>query len=224
MTIRCGLFLVRSKIMDPALTPEVFRQWYEQVHIPHLLGTGKIPASARYTLSSSSPPPEDGQEPTRPYLAVYPVTDLDWLKTPDCSFFTIPLHDDMLPNASKFVFDVAAFDARFFERVVGVESRFVKGPAKHLIIVLISLEAAGEQEPESLLHASLPAGEADRSTLFKFEFAPGAKEGSAEKLAGYVAVHEFTELPDGVTGAKQAGYESATYNFLSSFGDTEVKI
>jgi len=115
---RPGLFVVPSRISRPDIvTVELFTKWYEEVHIPDLLGLQPRVASAtRYALAETAT--GDGPQPF-PFLALYDIADLAWVHdTEKCELYKLPLHNEMVPVESHFIFDVADFDMRFYETVL----------------------------------------------------------------------------------------------------------
>jgi hypothetical protein len=71
-----GLLYVNSKITNPELSIETFHRWYEDVHIPDIFKSG-ITSSAFRFVSTKSKAAE------RPYLALYPVEDVESLHSPE---------------------------------------------------------------------------------------------------------------------------------------------
>jgi hypothetical protein len=106
MEAQPGILYVQSRIVSDSLSPELFKKWYEDVHIPDILATSGFNSAFRYI--STSPDTVD-----RPYLALYPTKDVNWLYSKE--FFSIPLHSDILPNNSKAIFELANFDNRYYE-------------------------------------------------------------------------------------------------------------
>ncbi|KAK3395164.1 hypothetical protein B0H63DRAFT_462756 [Podospora didyma] len=169
MPPRRGLYVVRSRIISEAiLPPATFHQWYEEIHIPDVLNMTIINSSFRYAISD-----DDKNKSPIPYLAIYPLADLAWFYQPGCPFFKVPLHSDLLPNESKFIFDVAAFDMSFYERLVSV-GEDTGGPAKALVLVFYDEDVAEGKEAEFLLRKSLNNESLKplRSTLFRLDTAP----------------------------------------------------
>lgn len=71
-----GLLYVNSKIIQPdKLSPEQYTQWYEKTHIPDIFKTAGIDEAHRW--QSLDPAAE------RPYLAMYPLSDIGFLQTPE---------------------------------------------------------------------------------------------------------------------------------------------
>lgn len=69
-----GLLWVNSMITKPdQLPPQDYKRWYEEVHIPDIFKTSGIKEASRWETVN----PSD----ERPYLALYPLTDLDFLQT-----------------------------------------------------------------------------------------------------------------------------------------------
>ncbi|OQN98122.1 hypothetical protein B0A48_15954 [Cryoendolithus antarcticus] len=99
-----GLLFVNSKITKPdQLSPEAYADWYTKRHIPDIFKTSGIKQAARWQALD---PNQD-----RPYLALYPLEDLDYLNSDE--FRAIPVHDDKLPGSGA-IFDVASFDTRYY--------------------------------------------------------------------------------------------------------------
>lgn len=69
-----GLLWVNSKITKPdELSTQAYTKWYEEVHIPDIFKTSGIKEAARWEAIDPSN--------ERPYLALYPLEDLDFLQT-----------------------------------------------------------------------------------------------------------------------------------------------
>ena len=80
-----GLLWVNSKIKAPdELSPEAYTKWYEDVHIPDIFKTSGIHEAYRYQTL--------GQDDERPYLALYPLQDLDFLQTDEFKCKDRPTH------------------------------------------------------------------------------------------------------------------------------------
>lgn len=118
MSAQPGIFFVNSKITSDTLSPQVFNRWYQDVHIPDILATSGIKKAIRYL--STTP---EGAE--RPYLAVYPVQDVAWVRSDE--FKSIPVHSDMLPNESKAIFEIADFDSRVYVLLGKKEGESIHG-------------------------------------------------------------------------------------------------
>ena len=102
-----GLLYVNSKITSPDLSPELFTEWYQDIHIRDIFLTSGIKSAFRYFTQSSEPATIE-----RPYLALYPMKDIAFLDTAE--FKAIPVHSDLLPVESKNIFDLADFDTRYY--------------------------------------------------------------------------------------------------------------
>ncbi|KAK3682199.1 hypothetical protein B0T22DRAFT_278861 [Podospora appendiculata] len=231
---RPGLAYVQSRITSPALTPETYRKWYEEVHIPDVLRACAPHITSAHRFLSPSP-----EKTTYPYLTLYPIRDTAWLRTADCSLFRVPLHHDLLPSADRFIFDVAAFDFRFYERIAGVgggSNLKNKGVTRFVVVAqLDDMNAAGaedgfegrilEQSRASMLEGP-GAATPFRSTLYKLDFVPPrpVKEGEEEAVvdtvpapARYLVIHEFEEVSkEGVVREDALALE---FSLLGVFGD-----
>jgi len=102
------LLYVNSKIVEPSkLSPELFTNWYNDVHIPDIFKTTGIQEAFRYYTTA-----EDPSSIERPYLALYPIKSKGFLQS--AQFRSIPVQSDMLPGPSHDIFDVADFDTRYY--------------------------------------------------------------------------------------------------------------
>ncbi|KAK4191043.1 hypothetical protein QBC35DRAFT_488062 [Podospora australis] len=129
-----GIILVRSRISSPLLTPETFKKWYEEVHIPDVLATGKVRFALRYRAVD-----EEGAAGGLPFLAIYHLDDMSWLHEDDCTFWKIPLHSDILPEGAATIFDVAQFDTAFYTTF-----GYIEAGAFHAGAADISVTAPGD--------------------------------------------------------------------------------
>lgn len=116
-----GIILVRSRISSLSLTPETFRKWYEDVHIPDVLATNKVKAALRYH-TIHHPRQADDEDDLPPYLAVYHLDDMNWLHEDDCAFWKLPLVVHLPPDGVVSIFDVAEFDMTFYTTVSCIDT------------------------------------------------------------------------------------------------------
>ena len=112
-----GLLYVNSKITSPRLSPELFTEWYQDVHIPDIFVTSGIKTAFQYYTSSPDPASVE-----RPYLALYPLRHVRFLQTSE--FKSIPVHSDLVPTESKCIFDLADFDTRYYTNLGIYESEY----------------------------------------------------------------------------------------------------
>ncbi|KAK4642977.1 hypothetical protein QC761_402130 [Podospora bellae-mahoneyi] len=115
MSHKPGIIVVHSRPLSPLLPPIVFQTWYENIHIPDVLATGHVSSAARYRLTS----PEANN--SMPFLAVYHLPDMNWLRQDNCQFWKIPLHSKILPGDNSSILDVAEFKTEFYETVDTVQ-------------------------------------------------------------------------------------------------------
>jgi hypothetical protein len=98
-----GLLFASSKLTSPALLNEsTYLHWYEDIHIPDVLSTRGFTAAFRY--DAASPAAE------RPYLLLYPVRDLAFLRSKE--FAAIRITSDVFPGEGAPCWDYADFDVR----------------------------------------------------------------------------------------------------------------
>jgi hypothetical protein len=154
-----GILFVNSKITSDTLSPEVFTAWYEGAHIPDILDTSGIKSAFLY--KSSTP-----DKVERPFLALYPVKDVQWLYSDE--FKSIPLHSDMLPNDSKAIFELADFDIRYYETIDTKAESGRRGPAKAVVVVQFD---SSSDDVAKLFEVSAPTGTTPvRSWVLKLSF------------------------------------------------------
>jgi hypothetical protein len=111
-----GVFWVAAKIINPELTPEVLKKWYDEVHFPDIIKTSGMKTTFRYNALD---PKAD-----RPFFYYYPVRDLAFLQSEE--FFKIPITIDLLPGPSHMIFDFVDFDTRYYELVQTYEPEGTK--------------------------------------------------------------------------------------------------
>lgn len=102
-----GLLYVNSKVTDSKLTPEIFTEWYEDVHIADIFKSKTIMRAFRYY--SVTPESVD-----RPYLALYPLEEVKVLQSD--AFKSIPVHSKLVPG-DGLIFNLANFDTRYHTHV-----------------------------------------------------------------------------------------------------------
>jgi hypothetical protein len=122
-----GIIWTASKLeATDKVPPELFKKWYETVHIPEIIAVkpGGVVAASRYQCMDP--------ERAAPYLAVYSLPDLGYLQTPE--FKSVSMSDPMLPEGGP-VHKFVAFDTRFYQRVQVVER---PGASKERAPILIS--------------------------------------------------------------------------------------
>ena len=72
---------MNSKITKPDdLSTKAFTSWYEDVHIPDIFKTSGIKEASRWQALNS--------DDERPYLALYPLEDLDFLQSSEFKCIT----------------------------------------------------------------------------------------------------------------------------------------
>ncbi|OCK85542.1 hypothetical protein K432DRAFT_286605 [Lepidopterella palustris CBS 459.81] len=233
-----GILWVNSKITAPdKVSPELFRAWYEEVHIPDILAAkqGGILASWRYQCA-------DPERPA-PYLAIYSVPDLGFLQSNE--FKAIPMAHDMLPGGEP-IHIFADFDAMVYKRVKVFEKGETKPGCGAVIITACIQPAAGmEQEfgrwynEEHLEQVSETPGWR-RSTRFELVFKTEDKDDlNREITPKYLAIHEFedgslpgervqpltpvTDWTEKMVGSA-IKVDEAKFTLLRGFGDTNASI
>jgi len=122
-----GLVLALSRIYQPdQLSVDLFDKWYDEVHIRDLLTTGAIKTGIRWKTID----PNEKQ----PYLTIYPLDRIDALDTDVVR--AVPVHSDILPGPSHYIWDFVAYDARIYQHIQTHEQEGTKvGPANLLLAV-----------------------------------------------------------------------------------------
>ncbi|KAK4651980.1 hypothetical protein QC762_0098290 [Podospora pseudocomata] len=173
MASKPGNIAVRSRPSSPLLTPIIFQKWYEDIHIPDVLGTGHVKSATRYRTSDPR---------SMPFLAIYQLPDMNWLHEDGCLFWKIPLRSKVLPGDNTSIFDVAEFKTEFFETIDTVQ--FGKpvdddsNVASKLLLRSFNLTKDEDSGDSSSMHkgalarlgiAESRSSELVRSTLFKVD-------------------------------------------------------
>ncbi|KAB5515243.1 hypothetical protein GE09DRAFT_1160641 [Coniochaeta sp. 2T2.1] len=208
------VLFVNSKIISDTLSPELFRDWYEGVHIPDIFETSGIKSAFRY--HTTTPGKVD-----RPYLALYPVADLEWLNSAE--FKAIPVHSDMLPNESKAIFELADFDTRYYVTIDTKAESGRQGPAKGVVVVQFD---SSSEDPAKLYEASTPVGTKPvRSRVLKLNFSRQNRnpdgENKLSKPPAYLGIYEYDEVPEKLEPSAQ-GAIVKSFNLLKAFGDVNA--
>ncbi|KAH6672053.1 hypothetical protein B0J14DRAFT_639994 [Halenospora varia] len=226
-----GLLWVNSKITNPSdISPQNFKSWYEEEHIPDVFATKQIHSACRYQNIDPSA--------NRPYLALYPVPDMKFLGSQQ--FLDIPVASKKYFSGPDVkCFDVAEFDTRFYEFVHSFEKEGVKSGPARLVISAALTPAPGTDDDfdawykqEHYRTLSECAGYV-RTRRFKL------KESLIEKnVPTYLALHEFdseslpqedlqktaeTPWAKKVMGSL-AGSEVFVFRLTGEFGDVKAKI
>ncbi|KAI1612743.1 hypothetical protein EDD36DRAFT_496003 [Exophiala viscosa] len=219
-----GVLYVNSKITCSKLSPEIFTEWYEDVHIPDIFETSGIKSAYRYYTTSSNP-----EAVERPYLALYPLRDVSFLQTAE--FKSIPVHSDLVPTESKCIFDLADFDTRYYTNIAKHESRTEKGPISFIVSHQFDLPSgSGLSGDQDVLGWYLKKYEsnASRVRLYKLYFGRQNRLSQEEKMLSeppqYLALHEFDsekELSTFLESANSGSDVAAAFKLLKAFGNTE---
>lgn len=97
-----GILFVNSKISRPDILDEkTFMKWYDDDHIAEIMETSGIRSARRFVNVN---PHAD-----KPYLAMYAMDDLDFVKSEE--FRGIRVQSDILPPPS-IIYDLADIDVR----------------------------------------------------------------------------------------------------------------
>ncbi|KAF2099257.1 hypothetical protein NA57DRAFT_74761 [Rhizodiscina lignyota] len=240
-----GLIWSNSKVTAiDLLSPELFEKWYEEKHIPDVLGTAPedhgVVASWRYRCL----------DPTRdaPYLALYSVPDLSFIQTDE--FKSIPQKSDMLPGGGP-VHNLANFDTRFYRRVQVYEKPGA-ARARAPLVISVCLEPGDglaeevdrwyREEHLEQLRRDAPGWR--RSTRFELVYKVESKSVPPEKRVKaprWLALHEFEEstLEDGPMMVKplipqtdwtkkmiasMIQLDAAKFKLIKGFGNTEAHL
>ncbi|KXJ97265.1 hypothetical protein Micbo1qcDRAFT_229974 [Microdochium bolleyi] len=116
-----GLLYVHSRITSELLDEPTLLKWYDEDHIPEIFATGGISSASRFIDEQAKARAGEGG---RPYLHLYPLQDIGFLRTPE--FAGISVTSDMLPG-SGLVYDLVDFDVRYYN-LVQVFDPTNKGP------------------------------------------------------------------------------------------------
>jgi len=236
-----GMLYANSKITSQDLSAEDFNHWYNDIHVPDVLKTSGVKTAFRY--ESLDPSAE------LPYLALYPLKDLDFCNTDESK--NIPLGHDMLPGPSHLISDSAYMDVRQYKHLQTYEGLGGKGteagPAKFVVAAAASPIENGDEDfdawyrKEHLYELSKCTGYRRTRRYALVEAVQMGSTGEQKKVAEmpkYIAFHEFDgdSLPNEQL-AKTAETEWAqkvwtpapkkemgAYKLLSAQGDVKAKL
>lgn len=98
-----GCLHVESKISRPDILDEgTYSKWYEEEHIAEVTSTSGIRSSRRFK--------DVNPDADKPYLALYPLDDLGFLKSDE--FRKIGVKSDTLPGTG-LIYDLAEVDVSY---------------------------------------------------------------------------------------------------------------
>jgi len=193
-----GILWINSKIIAPdKLSPELFKTWYEEVHIPDIIAAkpGGVLAAWRYKCANPERP--------APYLALYSIPDLAFLQTDE--FRAVPMVHEMLPEGGP-IHKFASFDARYYKKTQVYEKEGKTRPGRGININSAAIQPAEGMEEEFDMwyreeHLEQVSNEPGwiRSTRFELVFKVGdeGKE-DTDVTPKFLAIHEFEA--DGLPG------------------------
>jgi len=218
-----GLLWVNSKITRPdILSEEVFTKWYTEDHIPEVLASGGIHSAFRYISPDKSV--------DRPYLALYPLEDIDFLQT--AAFKSISVESPLLPGSGK-IFDVADFDVRYLEKVQTYEPAGTK-PGRGTCIMSVGMEPSVSDEDfddwyrkQHLDMLSMCDGYL-RTTRYKLHYAranrPTADSVPVSGKPRFYALHEFDSMKLPVEQLNKTGETEWSKKVMSTAKTVEAPV
>lgn len=219
-----GLLYVASRIKSPPLvSPELFRKWYDEDHIPSLCSANPKDGLVFAIRYRSTDPKADvaGGEATadvpHPFLAIYKLNDVHWLASD--GFRDIPVTSDLLPKeAGHNPFGCFEVNLRSYKAIA--RSPVQPGGANHPKFVLTSEmpRVPSSEEFVGLTKASAMRPGYRGSILY--EVVRGLLEHEQKDLANEgLVVTWFDEMPKDLQSgaqtweliAESAGKEGATF-------------
>ncbi|KAK5694018.1 hypothetical protein LTR97_009636 [Elasticomyces elasticus] len=194
-----GLMFATSRSIPPT-TEAQLNNFYQNEHLPDVLSYGAVKMTKRY--KNVNP------ESAFPYLALYPVDDVDYFKSKD---FEKVVEETKLSRTfgGKSFYDFLEFEIGSWTKIQTYESPSTKpaptSHAKTLIAVTMQPDPSPDNDPDSWYKkqyldtmAQLPSYR--RTTRYK-RVAAGDGDGEGEgKLSSFLVLHEYDctadELPD----------------------------
>jgi len=225
-----GILFAASKITTPELSAETYSKWYEDVHIPDILGTKQVRNAIRYT--NVDPKAE------HPFLVLYSVPDISVIGSDIAKaeiFKDVRMESDLLPGPSHSVFDAAEFDTRSYVRIQETYEKAGAAPGPAKLIISAGLEpAVGTDEDFDNWYREEHTNEISKIAGYvrtrRYKLLTGGKPPS------YLAVHEFDAetVPDAELqktietpwGKKTMGgcvkIELGLFKLVKGFGETKA--
>lgn len=114
-----GLLTVRSRITHPDLTHDAFTHWYNDILMPEVLKAATAsdlpgpPVMLRYKHA-------EGERNPFPYLAMYLLPDIDWLKSSELK--AVPRSSDVLPGSGHMK-ESMEFQIHLYEHIQTFEGQ-----------------------------------------------------------------------------------------------------
>ncbi|KAF2803049.1 uncharacterized protein BDZ99DRAFT_400490 [Mytilinidion resinicola] len=200
-----GILWVNSKITAPdKLSPELFKTWYEEVHIRDIIAAKKGGVLAAWRYQCANP------ERPAPYLALYSIPDMGVLQTDQ--FRAVPMGHEMLPEGGP-ILKFVNFDTRYYKKIQVFEKEGKTRPGRGVNINSAAIQPAEGMEEEldrwyREEHLEKVSNEPGwiRSTRFELIFQVGDKgTTNTEVTPNWLAIHEFEA--DGLPGDRPKALE-----------------
>jgi len=134
-----GLFMVLTRITNPAMTPEVFNKWYHEVHVRDILANNFATLGMRYgNYSMNMAPQVKNSSRSTEWLAVYKVPDFAAWNNSE-AFAKTPLNHSSFPDPVKPVTTWTEFNTSFWLPVQTFEGKS-KATARPKYVLMAKIE------------------------------------------------------------------------------------
>ncbi|KAK8874128.1 Core atranone cluster (CAC) protein 1 [Apiospora arundinis] len=193
-----GLLYANTKISRPdVLDEKTFFEWYDEEHIPELVGTSGFDSAFRFI--------DTNPDSERPHLAVYPTKDFSFFQSDEFRGMK-SLQSDKLPGtgaAGEFIESMSRFD-----KLVQVYDPTKKGPGHTRCVITAQMKSvsgpAAEEDidawyREEHLRLIAKAEGYLRTTRYKLGFSAQLPPSAEDEVKPpvWLALHEFeTETVD----------------------------
>jgi hypothetical protein len=192
-----GLFFVISRVKDSSLVPDAdYNIWYNDEHIPDLLRffqhKGQIdrPLALRYKNSN---PDSD-----RPYLALYPLPDAQWMFSPDQAEFRWSIKQSRVLGVDN-IFEHIEFTFRPYEKIQtfeGYQQASKTGVNRSKTIVCVAMEPGPSEEQQQELDDWYRKQHLDMLSMCKGYRRSTRYKRMDDQAPKYLALHEYDCKPD----------------------------
>ncbi|KAL2842037.1 hypothetical protein BJY01DRAFT_249273 [Aspergillus pseudoustus] len=218
-----GLLYVGSRTKQSSgITEETYNDWYDNVHIPHILETSGVQTAARHTVA-----PGTADSLNWPFLAIYPIGDLHYLTTQE--FADIPLVDNLLPGPSHSCVDCAEFDQRHYATVGEFQvGEVASETSEELLVVHFNLppgiarddDADPANVQEWYLH-QLPQDVNQHVQIHRLILARRFSNDDPDKPPSYIALHRVHDkggLQQHLAALRRISVNVSVYTLWKEFG------
>lgn len=191
-----GILYVSARLKSPPIvTPEIFRQWYDDEHIPQMCNAKDgVSVAARYKHTSPNANIVGGEatsEVPYPFVTLYKLNDIHWLAGD--GFNSVPQTSDLLPEeVGRMAFGCFEGQLRSYKHIA--RSSVQPSTDRPKFVVTFEVPTASQEEFSKTTQIHGAIGGYRGSILY--EVVPGLLEHEQKDLVDKgLVVTWFDQLP-----------------------------